>query len=176
MRSSSGIRQVTSVIWALISDGDQAYVFKYSRNDTVVAVRNAWKKPVRKKQYIYGEAEALSTPSFGRYGATERFVRSVAGKINLAHYDGSFDYLVIVAPRDTLKGIHEFLNGLVQDRLLANMPDGYVYDKKGALMVVRKETPARFVSHTASYSSRTLNTKIVCGFTDQPLLRMGYNA
>ncbi|MDR3425043.1 MAG: host attachment protein [Alphaproteobacteria bacterium] len=154
----SGFHQVTSVIWALVSDGKTAYAFKYIKKETVLASRFAWGISVygkdRKNEqnarqqaqnsvgYSPAPNNVIQVSFENRSSAKERFAATISAKLQQAFDDSAFDYLVVVAPRDSMSALKQALGNDLRSRLLENMPEGYLYDKKGVLFVVRTETPS----------------------------------
>jgi protein required for attachment to host cells len=157
----SAVRQVTSTIWALVSDGKAACAFRYTKNEMVLASRLVWEnlstdktpacemnpQPSSSQFSIrvegFNEARNVIHMTFEkRNESIERFASDISAKLQRGLENGSFDHLVIVAPRDLSRALNGSLDDRLRGRLLANMPQGYVYDKKGALFVARRKTPS----------------------------------
>ncbi|HAX91690.1 MAG TPA: hypothetical protein DCY07_05725, partial [Rhodospirillaceae bacterium] len=164
MTSCTASRQENPVIWALISDGKQAYIFTYRKDKTIAASRGAWKKssynnyqnenrtaPLNRpeskeadnrnlsvlKSYtdaggLFSEHNIVKDRFTRRRDRANDFISTVAATIDQAFDDKAFDYLVPVIPRETFRALRDCLGNASLSRLMTSMPEGYVYDKKGA--------------------------------------------
>lgn len=137
--------QVTSVIWALVSDGKQAYVFKYCKDEIIFD----------EKVFAIGGsrvgARGAARPTWRiRNETVKQFIPTIALRLKEALDQKAFDYLVIVAPRETMAALKGALPEDLRVRVLTNMPDGYAYDKNGALFALRQESIADVSSPEAS--------------------------
>jgi protein required for attachment to host cells len=147
MTSHASFYQVTSVIWAVVSDGKQAYGFKYQKDETVfkdkifVLHGNKDKQPDAKIDRAEPARKVANE-------TVKNFISTIALKLEEAFAQNAFDYVVIVAPRKTLDALKEAVSENVRSRLLANMPEGYLYDKRGAIFAMREEATVQFTSYT----------------------------
>jgi protein required for attachment to host cells len=150
MAASLNFCQVTSVIWAIVSDGKQAYAFKYRKEETlfrdkvVVLKGNRWKPA--SSQFCAGRG--IEEPTKVTNEVVKNFIPTIAAKLEKALDEHAFDYIVIVAPRNTLDALRGSLKECVRNRLLSNLPEGYIYDKKGAVFALREEASAHFDVYT----------------------------
>lgn len=140
--------QITSVIWALVSDGRQAYAFKYRKNETVFkdkffVVHNKIKAqavPVQESPSTEKAKDANDPCGCFRKTRnedTKNFIPAIAAKLEEAFDGNAFDYLVIVAPQCTMNALCTTLSDRILCRLLTTIPEGYVYDKGGAIFALR---------------------------------------
>ena len=166
-------RQETSVIWALISDGSQAYIFRYCEDKIISTLRASKRRPAHSGHRNYplsfishlphdmctGSQDDqysqfsikngsqtqvyrfLKQPRLAKSERVAQFLQNIAAKLHKASEENAFDYLVIVAPRQAMNALESSLSNQVRQRILPNMPAGYVYDKKGCLFSYTQEPP-----------------------------------
>ena len=175
MSSCSGFRKETSVIWALISDGKHALIFKYRKVEIIISVSDIRKKTACNERRRFALTNLLQTLEnnvgdnhksnneqsllrncdvcperkvirvfFGSKNEIfNHFIQTIVTRLNQAHDVREFDYLVIVAPRDISGALKNSVSDKV-DCTLGHMPEGYDYDKRGAIFVLKKDAETNF--------------------------------
>ncbi len=151
MAANLSLYQVTSVIWAVVSDGKQAYGFKYRKDETVfkdnIYVLHGGKPEQEAAQSGEPAQKAEPSPKVTNK-IVKNFIPTIASQLEQAFDANAFDYVVIVAPRKTLESLRDCLTERMRNRVLMNMPDGYVYDRSGAIFALKDEASDHFTSYT----------------------------
>ena len=115
MASYLSFYQVTSIIWALVSDGNRAYAFKYRKDETFYKDKIFVIQKCRKEPIVSGGDSAANDHSpyandrFNRHRkikneVVRNFIPAIAAKLEQELERNAFDYLVIVAPRSLKVG------------------------------------------------------------------------
>lgn len=171
MNSYSGIPPKTTVIWALISDGARAFVFRYHENEVFGSLRMAQEKIASYRDNANQSApllqtqndkisqnlnlhdtndnvcELFKTPNKRTTSLVRKFEQNIATRLQQAYNENAFDYLVIVAPKQSLNLLQDSLSNSLQQCLLENMPMGYICDKKKIQLAFRREEAQENRSH-----------------------------
>ncbi|MDD4616942.1 MAG: host attachment protein [Alphaproteobacteria bacterium] len=151
MAQNFSFYQVTSVIWAVVSDGKQAYGFRYRKDEPVYKDKILMLRGEKPEAAPSGSKEAHSfaeSPKRASNETVRNFIPTIAEKLESALENNSFDYIVMVAPKKTLDALRMRLSDKLKSRVLANMPDGYIYDHGGAVFALREEASMNFSSYT----------------------------
>lgn len=202
----SNIRKETSVIWALVSDGKQAFIFKYNKDEILISfpevpskspsdehrkhhvsflLKSLRNKSADNHKYLYSQLSihygaATTVYKFpklynkSKEELAKQFIQSIAAKINKARDEKTFDYLVIVAPRDTLSALPAYLSDDVLCVLLPNMPAGYIYDKNGAQFAFRQEEQSEFTSKSTHIGRQGTDEKYAYGVASNNIYDSGF--
>jgi protein required for attachment to host cells len=117
----------------LVADDDQAYIFKYSQNEIVLNEKTVIQQETERKQACSAQPsvrkKSLNTLSEGKIEFGKYRMPALPAKLKQAFDEYAFDYLVIAAPQGKLSALQNSLRDGLQNRILDNMPEGFICER-----------------------------------------------
>jgi hypothetical protein len=139
MHGTSGYHK-NSIIWALISDGKIALVYRYRHDDGDAAEEKSLDPGKLRRVDNIAERGVRNTVEFARKTGTKAgFAHDVASALNEAYYHGKSDYFVMAVPYNMARELKAALHEDVQGCLLADMPPGFDYDGGKSVLTLKKD-------------------------------------